>query len=121
MSKELEALEMIYINEFYDMTKEFDLLRKALTPPTADELCEELSEYFGTEVLHNTYEHDDINETFMRDAFYRVRIKKDMDDKPYKVKWDIVAGGSDGITFNAWLPPRLIKRIAQFYENEVKE
>ena len=44
-----------------------------------------------------------------------------MDDKPYKVKQDIVAGGSDGITFNAWLPPRLIKRIAQFYEAEVKE
>lgn len=83
-------------------------------------MCKELGEYYGEEVFHNTYEHDDINETFMCDAFYRVIIKKDMDDKPYKVKRDIVAGGSDGITFNAWLPPRLTKRIAQFYENGVK-
>lgn len=120
MTKELEDLEKL-ISVTCGGERLLANVKKALTPPTADELCEELSEYFGTEVLHNTYEHDDINETFMRDAFYRVRIKKDMDDKPYKVKSDIVAGGSDGITFNAWLPPRLIKRIAQFYENEVKE
>lgn len=30
MSKELEALEMIFINEFYDVTEEFELLRQAL-------------------------------------------------------------------------------------------
>lgn len=123
MSKELEFFRKIKASILKQFTlggiykfDELNKIEKALTPPTSDEVCEALSEYYGVEVLHNTYEHDDINETFMRDAFYRVKIKFDMDGKPYKVKHDIVAGGVDGITLNAWLPPYLITMIGRFYE-----
>lgn len=136
MSKELEALKNI-INEIsnyklhglgdenwlgiQDVIQDIDTLEKALTPPTEEEVCEALSEYYGVEVKHNNYEHDDINESFMRDAFYKVRIKEDMDGTKYKVKHDIVAGGKDGLSFNAWLPAHLITLIGKFYENEVNK
>ena len=140
MNKELEILERakhdlstlkdlkleghtttIFRTTGYDHLKEALELLEAKLTPTADEVCKALSMWYGCEDMHNNKEHDDINESYIRDSFYRVKIKKDMDDKPYKVRHEIVAGGSDGITMNAWLPPHLITLIGRFYEGLGKE
>lgn len=51
MSKELEALETIFANEFYDVTEEYNLIKQALTPPTSEEVCKALSDYYGKEIF----------------------------------------------------------------------
>lgn len=107
------SIETHVIPTFEQALTELEAIKRY---PTSDEVCEALSEWYRCEIMHNNYEHDDINETCIRDSFYRVRIKKDMDDKPYKVRHEIVAGGSDGITMNAWLPLHLITLIGRFYE-----
>ena len=65
MNKELEALYKLSEIEFetgdymnddgymmrIESTEMYDLIRKALTPPTADEVCKELSAYYGKKVI----------------------------------------------------------------------
>ena len=53
MSKELEALRKKILKNCRCDIKclEYDNLLKALTPPTEEEVCEALREYFGEEVF----------------------------------------------------------------------
>ena len=50
MSKELEALENMkndveQADTCYSSVEDYDLLKQSLTPPTEEEVCQELSEY----------------------------------------------------------------------------
>ncbi|MDY0140051.1 MAG: hypothetical protein RBR50_10145 [Candidatus Izemoplasmatales bacterium] len=81
MSKELEALnELSHRLASVDTSKTieeahydvFPIIRKALTPPTADEVCEALSEYLGCDVTFkdNVFWYKTIiydNEQWVRD------------------------------------------------------
>lgn len=106
MSKELEALENI-VNEYeqavfhisYYATDEFtikndvDLLRKSLTPPTAEEVCEALSKEYGMEIIYS-------NNNFL---IYNGRSMV--------IKFD------SGILFRCdTLEPKTITLIGRFYE-----
>lgn len=127
MSKEVEALKRI-VNEIsnyklhglgdenwlgiQDIMQDIDILEKALTPPTADQLCEELEEYFyrcvGKACPCLKYDKD------TKKFIYIDNLIGDV--------YELVTLEKHGyIHFATSLPPRLIKRIAMFYEKEGKE
>ena len=126
MSKELEALKNI-VNEIsnyklrglgdenwlgiQDVMRDIDVLEKALTPPTAEELCEELGEYYEVKVMFES------NEFYYKDRYSNSNVGI-VGLRTKKVKEKVVKNCVD---FYPELPPTLIKRIAQFYENEVVE
>ena len=111
MSKELEALERLFSNldkymGYYDEQDchvenggelDYDLVKKALTPPTADEVCKALSDYFG----FNYYYQDEF--------FY----KSDGNKYVYLLK---VSGFTEIQLYDGHLPPRLVTLIGRFYE-----
>ena len=78
------------IDETLEILKEL-----ALTPPTAEELCEELSAYMKEPVWF------DDNKT--------IRIS---------TQWLVKKIGKYGLEFMAVLPPHLITLIGRFYEKE---
>ena len=137
MSKELEALNKIkhasLTVEKHDATsgsitiipivntEEYETIKSYLTPPTADEVCEALSEWYGAEVKHDYHQHDDINEVYMHDQFYFRQIKTDIDGKPYAIHKSIAIGSESRLSFNAYLPPHLITLIGRFYEGLEEE
>lgn len=53
MKKELEALEYLKPFRWEDKKEKeaYELLKKALIPPTAEEVCKALSEYYGKTVV----------------------------------------------------------------------
>lgn len=71
------------------------------TPPTAEQLCEELSKH--------------MNEPVWLDERNEIRISTQ-----WLVRKIYYEGEYKGLSFLVVLPPTLIKHIAQFYENEVK-
>lgn len=91
-------------------TKTYELLKKALTPPTADEVCEALSEYLKAEVKYSPHK-------IKKNGFYLV------DSGLY-----LVSLGDDNqvnFSYNNWvkfnqLPPSLIIIIGRFYEGVKK-
>ena len=106
MSKELKALERIEhalcrgiqsINTLPLLLSDCDNLKKYLTPPTADEVCEALSEYFG----FNYYYQDKF--------FYKSNGIKYI----YPLK---VSGFTEIQLYDGHLPPHLITLIGRFYE-----
>ena len=122
MSKELEALKNI-ANEIsnyklhgignenwlgiQDVMQDIDILEKALTPPTADEVCKELGEWFGREIsFHNNIFY--IEECFNDNEVLHIKYN------PIGIFWKINNAYETIIP----LPLRLIKRIAMFYEKE---
>lgn len=112
MSKELEAiirkeLEKITYTHYEpkrteDINNAMKVISQSLTPPTADELCAELGDYLKEPVWL------DVNNDIRISTQWLVR----------KIYYE---GEYKGLSFLVVLPPTLIKRIAQFYENEVKE
>jgi len=106
MSKELEALERIR-KKFYkvgDIDSDFDieLLRKALTPPTADEVCLAIMKHYESKIVF-------YNE--MARTFNEVHITRNEETISF------YASGEVGINYNA-LPPHLITLIGRFYQAE---
>lgn len=116
MSKELEALRKIgslstqtYTENGISATLtsqlvkdncEYKIIEKALTPPTAEEVCKALSEYVG---------------------------KKVFVDKRYKMTTFIIERENIIATINngnrlyvSQLPPHLIELVAKFYKGESK-
>ena len=109
MSKELDALKVLgaYVidhDELEDYTwtisdkDEYKLIEQALTPPTEEEVCKALSEYYGEKVFL---------------------------DKSYKLvafvvgeRGSIVAyiNGRNNLCLNQ-LPPHLVTLVSKFYEN----
>ena len=78
------------------------------TPPTEQEVCEALSEYYDTKVYYEEQEYGT--------SFYLGKVKKDMNGKEYTVKRTIVCSYEGEIVWNASLPPHLITLIGRFYE-----
>ena len=107
MSKELEALKKVRNGSYDDYhstsfeniySKEFDMLEQALTPPTEEEVCKALSEYYGFEVM---YEDLDF---FPKDTLRLSYL------------YCVVAMVDGCIDFADPLPPHLITLIGRFYE-----
>ena len=115
MNKDLEALGIFT----YELSKRYphdlalqeyfckvaDLVNKT-TPPTVEQLCEELGEYFEQDVkciYGMFYYGEDLQFTEICDTT--------IDDLNGDQLYDIYLS----------LPSTILKRIAQFYENEVKE
>ena len=119
MSKELEALysqikerlanddgkthQTINLDISVSAMKE---VLQALTPPTVEQLCEELGEFFEKAVKYISgmfYYGEDLQFTEI--------CNTTIEDLNGNQLYDIYLS----------LPPRLLKRIAMFYENEVQE
>lgn len=113
MSKEIEALKEIKrrifvteeeLNKYgnyrvaVDNLEEYNIINKALTPPTEQEVCEALSEYYGKEVI--------VDKRY-KDTVFVVR------------QGSIVAKTDTHELYLTWLPPRLITMIGRFYEGKV--
>lgn len=131
MSKALEALNKIAtigeilvevsklhitpeeaIDEIRDchVSDNYFIIRQALTPPTAEEVCKALSEHIKGRFIDNA----DIVE-----CTYSERDKTFYDSYPH---YDVVVSikPSGRLKFNMTLPPDLIEMIGRFYKG-VKE
>jgi len=95
--KASEAIEKIHYEMFRGCKEEFEIVKKAITPPTAEEVCDE---YFKTTKRHLRY----IEKTkcFMSGELI-VAIKV-----------------TNGIGIIGSQPPHLITLIGRFYEGVVK-
>ena len=103
MSKELEALKNVRENiwiipmKYIDETihEKLDIIKRALTPSTQEEVCEALSAYFKKEV----------------------KIDKRYKDIVFTCdNRNIVMVDNNSIRISQWLPPKLGKMIFAFYE-----
>jgi hypothetical protein len=75
-------------------------MEQALTPPTADEVCKALSDYYGKEVkVDKRYN----NTTFVCDG--------------RNIAW---VDNNGSVQINQPKPPHLITLIGRFYEGEIK-
>jgi hypothetical protein len=122
MSKELEALERLYFNknslEYCDKYTDehimngaeidFNLIRKALTPPTADEVCKEVEEY-----LYKCVGKASPYLKFCDKTKKFIYVDFCDNGKEYDFI-TITAGGY--VNFIPSLPPHLITLIGRFYE-----
>jgi hypothetical protein len=114
-----EQLKTEYIEPIKQALTELEELRKV---PTADEVCEALSEYYGLEVKHDYHEHEDIDKTYFNSKFYFEKKKTDIKGQEYTIQRVICIGDESGISWNAYyLPPHLITLIGRFYEGKVEE
>ena len=103
MSKELEALEVlqnyIMVNEPLETQehylKRLNVIRLAITPPTAEEVCKALSEHYGKEVIYEK-QFKEFRKGFRVVAHPRENIYNEFD----------LLG----------IPPHLITLIGRFYE-----
>ena len=127
LEKDIDRIEFIvddYLKVFTtvygDENEVFKRIKQALTPPTSDDVCKALSEYYKTNVFCRKHEHQDvpaIGSTFI-DTFYYLKIKTDVNGIEYKTERIIVLGDSVDVSLNASLPPHLITMIGRFYESE---
>ena len=106
MSKELEALRVLKANAILfddgtdfgaSMLEAISELDKYLTPPTVDEVCEALSEYFNDKVIE------------METTFY-------LPNKDFNSRIIVLMHYDDNLNFKIDLPPHLITLIGRFYE-----
>ena len=105
MSKELEALNYM-IKEYNKLLNKYNLdggfgdwyntVKKALTPPTADEVCKQLSDELGGIVIFNNGEFEVSYEPY---CYQSICIYED-----------------GKLTNMINLPPHLITLIGRFYE-----
>ncbi len=125
MSKESEALEVLFKNvpskqwadenrtdedlngcdEVYEMHEAYELLKKAITRPTADEVCKALNDYFDN-TLDIFYSEDE-------NAF----VYTSNNTKPH---WVVYKDGRV-ISFNFDLPAYLVEMIGNFYGAQKNE
>jgi len=102
MTKELEALKRIRNGSYDDYhsttfediyNDEFEEIKKALTPPTEEEVCKTLSEF--------------MNEPVWFDENNDIRIS---------TQWLVKKINTYGLNFMIVLPPHLITMISRFFE-----
>ena len=117
MSKELEAfdrvwedcskLDLDYVSK-HNLMDDLREIKKALTPPTADEVCEALSEYLQRKV--NIYSDN---------TFYYTEQRQigECDEIICGYGWE---NEHHTIAFEIDLPPNLITLIGRFYEGVEK-
>jgi len=104
MSKEMEALkDLIKRNNaireeghFHIGTDTINIIKKALTPPTAEEVCEALKSYFGHHVDKIFYDNESKS--------FRDEINPNLVEYLFD------------ITYLKDIPPSLITLIGRFYE-----
>ena len=107
MNKEFEELKKIeehvncYEKDKEDYKEQFELLRKALTPPTAEEVCEAIGKH---------YKLDDYES-----CLFDVNTKNIVVNR-WAEKIHIVWFYKGEIRINQYLPPHLITLIGRFYE-----
>ncbi len=110
-----EALQRLHFNK-YDL-EEYAIIRKALTPPTSDEVCVELDKWYieatGDLLIASindfTYDGDE------------KRFYKRMLNKPHQMTICSL-DTNDCVQLREPLPPHLITMIGKFYEKkEVEE
>lgn len=124
MSKELEALHKIFVpiecNEVrldgdLDVSVEREIyltIRKALTPPTVEEVREELSNFLDKQVFF-----DD-----KRCHFYYITTKQYYGEYYGGCEKIICSYSEDGyLSFERELPPRLAKMVCSYYESLVEK
>jgi len=106
--KELEALERIRkcLPSGYNMlfSDEFKLIKQALTPPTSEEVCRQLSEYLRRPIIY-------------------IERSKSFQIKCVNGNYEIVRlHGNNEISFDTTycLPPSLITLIGRFYQGVKK-
>ena len=80
--------------------KDIDLVRKALSPPSEEEVCNELSEFLQGTNINASVEVTFENNNFM---YFHTIVVQDI-------------GGHLRFDFPVALPPRLISLICRFYE-----
>ena len=110
MSKELEALRVLKANAILfddgtdfgaSMLEAISELDKSLTPPTADEVCEALSEFYGKKVIYvadvKKFAYEGVD-GWQEICYFGKNFKGDV------------------IRFSFRLPPHLITLIGWFYE-----
>ena len=121
MSKE-EALDILKIigdrytpvaNNYTQKNKDFPSFKKLKqyitaqpNTPTAEQVCEALSEYYKSLTMEKYVGYDEKRKTFYKYA------------KTTECNTQIVSILEGGLVFFEQLPPYLITRIGQFYENE---
>jgi len=81
-----------------------DFIEKAITPPTSEEVCKALSEWFRKSVIYNS------------------KLSEFSFDEPKKrgYIYYIACKSGRNIRFNYELPPHLITLIGRFYEGVIK-
>lgn len=110
MSKELEAWNEIRNRSTYDDTTNkwvvnVDDVDKLFAPPTADEVCEALSEFYRDEVSYDNERH---NHMFYFEKS-RLGILRYFDGK-----LDFIHSSYHNTNY---LPPHLIEMIGKFYKS----
>ena len=117
MSKDLEFLADLHSHAHYEQTdieskkvilSAYAYLKKRLTPPTEQEVCEALSDWLECKVNYKAK-----NKTFyFRQSTYNVElVSYYKDEKGYVIHFE----------FGEPLPPHLITRICRFYEGKARE
>jgi len=106
MSKELEDLEKL-ISVTCGGERLLANVKKALTPPTEEEVCEALSEWLDVE---NIIHYGKVRKSDGGFYFYN---EEDYDD--YIVEYDEI---NKTLLFTNYLPINLITMIGRFYESE---
>jgi hypothetical protein len=111
MSKELEALNNIITKlEKYEPQDALNLINQvilefALTPPSADEVCKELSEYWNEPILLNPATCEFMNIECFANDINKVTHRQ-------ITKW---YDHDNTYLFLVALPPHIIKLIGEFY------
>jgi len=107
MSKELEALEnikdiLISYNFAFDKytADNFNLIEQALTPPTEQEVCDKLSEYFVDKYICEDNKFFNYGGNEPEPVIYNTNY---------------------GVVIKYGLPPHLITMIGRFYEGKVQD
>ncbi len=115
MSKELEALEGIKLAlakhlskdtgvsvekhlDYLENDTQIETITKALTPPTADEVCKALSEQLKEKVSYG-----------VKEFYYKI-------ENTECVMFVIETYGDGLWSINSYLPPHLITLIGRFYQ-----
>lgn len=119
MTKEFKAkvrkAHKVYTNEDGVQMCEMEFskyleMEKALTHPTAEEVCKALSEYFKKTVYYTILDFD-IDTGFVLQWYEKVRSVRDI---------TIVSGTGNRLIFYRELPPDLVELVAKYYKGEIK-
>jgi 1,4-dihydroxy-2-naphthoyl-CoA synthase len=131
--KELEALKRLrdgYTNGYYKqfthseakIDEDYNMVLEALTPPTADELCKAMSNYFkkwnSSGYRTSTIEYKSYLKAFF---FLSGGDKKEDRGKDKTICFMESFLGDTHIRFFEDLPPHLITLIGRFYEGVEKK
>ena len=122
MNKELEALDILRDMTFeqnafsQERNDAIEIIEKALTPPTEEEVCKALSDYLKSRrdgrIIDKVYysKEENINHSVLKYLFYYTHKKT-------KKKKPIVFQNEIGLLHQKEsLPPHLITMIGRFYE-----